>query len=587
MISIISKILSLLTKKERRKATSLLLMMIVGMLLETISVSLVIPFIGLLLQDGLVDKYPIAKTLLEHFNYTSQTVIITGAMTFLVSVYFFKNIFLAFSIWKQTSFAYYLQQRISEQLFKLYLTQPYTFHLQRNSAELIRNITTEVSLFTFAINAILLLITELLVVIGIASVLIYIEPSGAIVVMSTLLIAVVLFTHITKNRILNWGTTRQHHDGLRIQHLQQGLGGIKEVKLYGREADFLCQFSIHNNESARTSSHQIMLQQFPRLWLEFLAIFGLSLLVFIMIIKGSSITTIIPTLGLFAAAAFRLMPSANRFLGALQTLRFNIPVVSTLHKELIATFSEPHFPNKETKKLTFEIQLDNISYSYTNTSEKAINDISLSIKKGEVIGLIGASGSGKSTLVDILLGLLTPTKGKLLIDGKDISSNLRGWQNQIGYVPQSIYLTDDTLKSNIAFGLAIDKIDEKAVADAIKASQLESFVNDLPDGIETVVGERGVRLSGGQRQRIGIARALYHNPEILILDEATSALDTETEHYVMQAIYALQRTKTIVIVAHRLSTVEKCDKLFQLESGEIISSGLPKDLLKKTKMHST
>jgi ATP-binding cassette, subfamily B, bacterial PglK len=590
MMAMLTRILTLLTQVERRKVYYLLVLMFVGMLLETMSIGLVVPMVGMMMQDDIANKYPAVVPVLAYFNNPRQSQLIVGAMAFLVLVYLIKSCFLAFSIWQQTSFAYKLQQRISEQLFKTYLNQPYTFHLYKNSADLIRNATAEVTLFTHVINALLLLITEVMVLIGIAAILIYIEPVGAIVVVSVLVVAGLFFNRFTRNRVLRWGKARQYHDGLRIQHLQQGLGGVKEVKLYGREDDFLRQFSLHNYESARTNGNQVMVQQFPRLGLEFLAIFGLAMLVFVMTFKGVELITIVPTLGLFAAAAFRIMPSANRLLGSLQMLRFHSPVIDVLNNELSANAlfdNAPVLPAFDrVKPFEHKIQLEQVSYTYHGASEKALNNISLTISKGETIGVIGASGSGKSTLIDILLGLLSPTEGNLLVDGKKIGNEAKAWQRQIGYVPQSIYLTDDTLKSNVAFGLPIDKIDDALIMRALEAAQLADFIQQLPDGIETVVGERGVRLSGGQRQRIGIARALYHNPEILVLDEATSALDTETEQDVMQAIYALHKTKTIIIVAHRLSTVEKCDKLFHLEMGKLIATGLPKELLNKPSQYA-
>lgn len=591
MVVALSRILSLLTQVEKRKAWFLLLLMFVGMLLETMSIGLVVPFIGLMLLDDVAIKYPALAPVLTYFNSPSQTQMIIGAMVFLVFVYLVKSGFLAFSIWKQTSFAYKLQQRISEQLFKSYLNQPYTFHLHKNSADLIRNATSEVALFTLVVNGLLLLITEIMVLIGIATILIYIEPIGAIVVVSVLVAAGLFFNRFTRNRVLRWGKARQYHDGLRIQHLQQGLGGVKEVKLYGREDDFLKQFSLHNDESARTNGNQVMLQQFPRLGLEFLAIFGLAMLVFVMTFNRVELITIVPTLGLFAAAAFRLMPSANRLLGALQMLRFHFPVIDVLSKELgtnvVLDIASVSPIGDMLKPFEHEIQLKQVSYTYAGASKKALTNVTLTIKKGETVGVIGASGSGKSTLIDILLGLLKATKGHLLVDGHELSDDAKTWQRQIGYVPQSIYLTDDSLKSNIAFGLPKDKVDDQSIMRAIEAAQLAEFIKQLPEGTETIVGERGVRLSGGQRQRIGIARALYHNPEMLVLDEATSALDSETEHDVMQAIYALHKTKTIIIVAHRLSTVEKCDKLFQLEMGKLIATGLPEDLLNKPLMYAS
>jgi ATP-binding cassette, subfamily B, bacterial PglK len=591
MITMLTKVITLLTQAERRKAYYLLVLMFIGMLLETMSIGLVVPMVAMMMQDDIAVQYPIIVPVLTYFNNPNQTQMIVGAMAFLVLVYLIKSGFLAFSIWQQTSFAYKLQQRVSEQLFKTYLNQPYTFHLYKNSADLIRNATAEVTLFTHVINALLLLITEVMVLIGIALILIYIEPVGAIVVVSVLVVAGLFFNRFTRNRVLRWGKARQYHDGLRIQHLQQGLGGVKEVKLYGRENDFIRLFSIHNFESARKNGNQVMIQQFPRLGLEFLAVFGLAMLVFVMTFTGVELVTIVPILGLFAAAAFRLMPSANRLLGAIQMLRFHSPVIDVLNKELNANAlfknTSAASIDDNLKPFQHKIQFRHLSYTYQEASEKTLNNINLTITKGETVGVIGASGSGKSTLIDILLGLLSPTEGDLLVDGEKITGDVaKAWQRKIGYVPQSIYLTDDTLKSNVAFGLPTDKIDDALIMRALEAAQLAEFIKQLPDGIETVVGERGIRLSGGQRQRIGIARALYQNPEVLVLDEATSALDSETEHEVMQAIYALHKTKTIIIVAHRLSTVEKCDKLFHLEMGKLIATGLPKELLNKPSMNT-
>jgi len=571
---------SLLTGLERKKSLFLLLLMVIAMFLETMSVSLVVPLVGVMMQEDLVITYPAIKPILNFFGNPNQMSIILGAISSLVFIYFFKNCFLGYSLWKQTDFSYKLQHRISKQLFKTYLLQPYTFHLQKNSAELIRNITSEVNLFSFAVNALLLIFAESFVVIGILCALFYIEPLGAFSVVITLSLASFFFIYFTKNKVLQWGQTRQLHDGLRLQHLQQGLGGIKEVKLYGREEDFLSRFSQHNLLSTTISGKQIVLQQLPRLWLEFLTIAGLALLVYILISRQLSMVEIMPILGLFAAAGFRLMPSANRLLGALQTLRFHMPIIHMLREELHANFSEVFSGQVNRGGFKDSIKIQGVTYSYEREGNNALDNVNLSIRKGESVGIIGASGSGKSTVVDMLLGLLAPDNGDIVVDGETIYTQLRVWQKNIGYVPQSIYLTDDSLKCNIAFGLPENEINTQALEQAITAAQLTSFVASLDKGVETVVGERGVRLSGGQRQRIGIARALYHNPEVLVFDEATSALDVETESYVMETINALHGQKTIIIVAHRLSTVMSCDNLYQMDAGKVIASGKPEELIK-------
>jgi ATP-binding cassette, subfamily B, bacterial PglK len=295
-------------------------------------------------------------------------------------------------------------------------------------------------------------------------------------------------------------------------------------------------------------------------------------LVFTMLGQGRDAASLVPTLGLFAAAAFRLMPSVNRMLASIQGIRFGLPAIDSVHRELSMDAGTPHRDQAQPISFEREVVARAVSFTYPGKSTPALDGVSLFLRKGQSLGLIGPSGSGKSTLVDVMLGLLPAQSGEILVDGVDIRSNLRGWQNLIGYVPQTIYLTDDTLRRNIAFGVPSSQIDEAAVDRAIRLAQLEDFVLSLDLGLDTVVGERGVRLSGGQRQRIGIARALYHDPPVLVLDEATSALDTDTERGVMQAVTALHGSKTVLVVAHRLSTLEHCDEILELRGGMLVAS---------------
>lgn len=558
----------------------LLGLMIIGMLLETLGIGLIVPAIALLVQTNLVASYPQLQPLLRRLGNPTQAQLVTGGMLVLVAVYLIKATFLAFLAWRQTKFSFGVQAHLSQRLFTTYLRQPYTFHLQRNSAQLIRNAINEVAQFIGgAITPGMILIAEGLVMVGVATLLLIVEPVGAIIVVLVLSAAGWAFQRGTRAQISRWGVARQHHEGLRLQHLQQGLGGAKDVKLLGRETDFLAQFNVHNAQSARVGQFQATLQQLPRLWLELLAVAGLATLVLTMLAQGRNVAGIVPTLGLFAVAAFRLMPSVNRVLGAVQALRYGVPATNTIHEELKLAAPDPALKGPPTPIFRSQIQVYEVSFTYPTGTAPAIDSLSIRIEKGEAIGFVGPSGSGKSTLVDVIMGLLTPSSGSVSVDGRDIQRNLRAWQDQIGYVPQSIYLTDDTLRRNIAFGLSDEQIDDAAVCRAVKAAQLEGYVNELPKGLATRVGERGVRLSGGQRQRIGIARALYHDPGVLVLDEATSALDTATERDVMRAVTALQGSKTVLIVAHRTSTVEHCDRLYRLVQGKVVETGSPESVL--------
>jgi ABC-type multidrug transport system fused ATPase/permease subunit len=577
--STFAMIRSLLTPAEHRSALAIFALMLVGMTLETAGIGLVIPAVALLIQPDIGASSPQLGPILERMGNPSREQLVTGGMAILVAIFIVKATFLAWMTWRQNRFAFGVQANLSNRLFTTYLRQPYTFLLQRNSAQLIRNAITEVNQFTAnAILPAMVVLTETLVLIGVATLLLFIEPVGAVLVVLVMVATAWIFQHSTGPRIMRWGVARQYHEGMRIQHLQQGFGGAKDLKLLGRENEFLDRYHAHNLESARVGERQITVLQLPRLWLEPLAVIGLATLVLTMVVQGRDVESIGPALAVFAAAAFRLMPSVNRVLSALQALRYALPVIRLLHAEL--ALGAPAAVRSQGKRSVFEreIRLSNITFTYPTASAPSLTNLSIVVRKGECVGLVGSSGAGKSTLADVILGLLTPGEGEVSVDGHDIQQRLRAWQDQIGYVPQTIYLTDDTLRRNVAFGLAEDQIGEAAVQRALRDAQLEAFVMGLPDGLDTVVGERGVRLSGGQRQRIGIARALYHDPALLMLDEATSALDTATERDVMEAVTALQGRKTIVIVAHRLSSVENCDRLYRLEHGSIAAEGTPEEL---------
>lgn len=579
MISVFRKLGAILDRSEKKSVLVLLLLMMIGMVLETLGVGLVVPVLALITDPTMVSRYPAAQRLVVMAGNPSPMTLVAGAMGILVAAYAVKVAFLAFLAWKQAQLIFGLDAALSERLFRGYLLQPYTFHLQRNSAILIRNVTGEIGQFTTGVSAACMLATESLVLVGIATLLLLAEPFGAIVVVVTMGLSGFVFYTLARRRILRWGEARQLHEGQRLQRLQQGLGGIKDVKVLGREREFVAEYAHHLGIATRIGRHLNLLQALPRLWLEFMAVAGIAVLVVAMLLQNKPAEALVPTLGLFAAAAFRLMPSVSRFLGGMQTLRFNLPVINTLYEE--REFLRAGAQDIAAGHLEFEkaIEFHDVAFSYPDTDTPQIDRLSLSIDKGAVVGIIGGSGAGKSTLIDLLLGLLKPASGAILVDGVNIQADLRAWQSQIGYVPQSIYLTDDSIRRNVAFGLPAAKISDAQVRAALGAAQLMEFIATLPEGEQTIVGERGVRLSGGQRQRIGIARALYHNPELLVLDEASSALDNQTEQDVMQAVLSLRGRKTVVIVAHRLTTVATCDVIFRLDRGRVVACGTPAEIL--------
>lgn len=364
---------------------------------------------------------------------------------------------------------------LSQRLLKQYLTQPYTFHLQRNSAELIRNISSEPSVLVNAfMMPVLFLTAELMVFLGICVLLFTYEPLGALSVFVILVVFASGFYFATQSRINRWGLSRQYHDGKRFQQLQQGLGGIKEVLLSGSQTEFLKKFYMHNSKSASAGMYQQTLQLLPKLWLELIAVLSLAVLVVLMITNGQTMGQILPTLGLFAAAAFRLMPSMNRIITSMQSARFGIPAVNTIHHELTSIYKNEEANSEEESSAINDLgsfqslELTNVSYQYANASTSSLQNISLQVFQGESIGFVGESGAGKSTLIDTILALLTPSSGVSKVNGRDVQTSKRNWQNMIGYVPQTIFLIDDTLRNNIAFGLSIDTIDDGQLWNAIR-----------------------------------------------------------------------------------------------------------------------
>jgi ABC-type multidrug transport system fused ATPase/permease subunit len=576
---LIYKVFRILSSKQKKLAFLVLFLLLISIFFEIGGLGILLPAISLMLNPDIEKTYPFVSPYLKKIGNPSRNSIVIIVMSILIIYYLIKTLFFIYSSWKQSKFNSEVSGEISEKLFRVYINESYSFHLHRNSTELSRNIN-ETSIFTTVLQSFFIILTEITTIIGISLTLIFIEPIGAISVALFLGILVLLFQKITKNRLLSWGEMRHEISGNINKHISHSFGGIKDIKLLGLENFFTKEFNKENNTLINVLAKYSTLSQLPRFYLEFISVFALSGLIALMIFQNKSIDILVPILGIFAAAAFRLVPSVNRIISSMQQIRYSTPYISKLIIELTNHNNRILIEHTTNKILPKEcIAINNLSFKYQNNSTKVLNKINLNIKIGQSVGLIGTSGSGKSTLVDILLGLIKPDEGNVVYDGKNIENNIRNWQNNLGYVPQNIFLIDDTIESNIAFGIPQKEIDTIALQKAINDAQLTDFINSLKDGIYTKVGERGVRLSGGQRQRIGIARALYRNPSILVLDEATSALDNQTEMVVMNAINNLKKEKTLIIIAHRLTTVNACDIIYKMSNGQIVQSGPPSQIL--------
>lgn len=569
MLNNLVNIWYLICAKHKKKTFTVLLITIIGTVLEAVGIGVLIPVISLIANGDVAKKSPYLEIIIDRLGDPSNATLAFYGALILLSVVSFKSAYLAFMHFQQARYVFGVREYLSSALFEKYLLAPHHFHLGKNSSQLMRNINVETLHFlNNVLNPAMLLVTELTVVFGLVALLLYFAPVSAVTLLLVGTVSIIFFQRLTKRYLTEWGVARQLYEGHRFKRIQEGLGANKDIKLLGRESHFLDDFNHNNKNLSLVEGNYQALSNTPKLWLEMVAVFGIATIILINTQSDAAENTIITSIGIFAATAFRLMPSANRIVSSMHSLRYGAPVIELLTREL-SSGSTKIQQDKSGIQFTKNITLKNVCFSYSQELTDSISDVNLMISKGESIGIIGKSGAGKSTLIDIILGFLEPKSGEVCVDGVDIRLGLRSWQSQVGYVQQTIFLTDDTLRRNIAFGLSEEAIDDELVALAIKSAQLDDFVSNLPHKMNTVVGERGVKLSGGQRQRIGIARAIYHNPPILVLDEATSALDYETELGVMQAINALRGSRTVIIIAHRLSTINNCDKVYKLDNGKL------------------
>ena len=567
MISTLKKINFLITKRQRKGLILLAILLLIGMVMEVFGLGILLPAITLILDPDVINNNELFASIFKILAIESHVNFIFYFLVVVFLIYLFKTIFLVFLTFKQNRFLNNITAHISNTLFKKYLKAPYSFHLLRNSTSLIKNLQIEVIYFQVYCLALITIVIESGLVLAVIATLIYIEPIGAISVGLFFGILSYVFYSSFKVKLKKWGLYREQLDEQISKIIIEGLSVIKDLKVLGREDFFIDFHSKLNYNKSRINSNHSTISQLPRFYLELVSILGLVVFILLMLFKGENPNSLITVLGVFVAATFRLIPSLNRILGAFQNLKYYNKTIDLLFNEM-----QIHDPLSEDEILEFkfkkEIVFENVSFKYQSDSDFIFKSLNLKIEKGETIGLVGSSGSGKSTFVDILIGLINPSSGNILVDGQVINKFISTWQKKIGYISQDIHLIDDSIIKNIALGVDKDQINLDSINRAINSAQLQSFIKTLPKGIETHVGDKGVQISGGQRQRIGLARALYHNPEILILDEATSSLDDKTENEVMKSIELLSDNKTVIIIAHRLSTLGFCKKIFELKNSE-------------------
>ena len=553
--------------------------------LEAFSIGLVFAFVQVFVDPSKIQELPWLADLVGPALAKNERSFLFFLTLGLLGVFITKNITLLGLFYAQGRFIAVNEALMAERLLKSYLDGAFILHLSRNSAEFIRNITGSVSaVFSTVIMGFIQLAVELFVIAALGTVLLLVEPMltlGAAVILGG---AVFVFFGLTKRRFVTWGKQEQEALGACLKFLQQGLQSIKEVKVFNRQNFILNSFREPRRELAEIDTKIFTMSQAPRLWGETVVVTIVLLAVVYALSKGGHTAEILSTLTIFAAAAFRMIPSTNRILGSLTNIKNGAHAVDLVYQD-INKFQGQLDVNDEGNGLNLQfknlLSIEGLSFRYGKNTNLVLEDINLVLPKGEALGLVGPSGSGKTTLVDIVLGLIAPTEGRVAVDGVDILSALRNWRGQIGYVPQSIYLIDDSLRRNVAYGLSDVEIDEDKLKNAIRLAQLDELASTLPEGLDTRLGEQGSRLSGGQLQRVGIARALYRDPEILILDEATSSLDAETEHEINNAIERLAGQKTLIIIAHRLSTVRKCNTLAFLKNGRLVGTGSFENLNKE------
>lgn len=573
---VVKNLFSLLDKKQKVKVTILLIMMIIGALFETIGVSLILPLVSVIVNPNIIQENKIMSSIYEMFHMRSENVFLIMIICALIFVYIFKNAFLFLMYYVQAKFVTNAQFEMSRKLLGNFLNRPYEYYLNASTGNIIRIIQGDVGNVFALLSNVLQFTTELFVFLCLVLLLMVLDPIMTLGIAIILGITMIFTKKVFQKNLSKAGVEIQTYSSLMNKWLLQSIEGIKDIKILKKEKHFAKQYENNGRCCIAAQRKNSVLSQAPRLLIETVSMCGMLGMVAILLATGRPIEGMLTQISAFAMAAVRLMPCANRMNTYLNAISFLEPSLNTVCEDIkqdeIAMTPLQESTQEQRKPLAEikdKVELKDIVYAYPNTEENLFAEANMTIPVGKSVAVIGSSGAGKTTIIDILLGLLKPKSGAVMADGENIESNYQAWLGKLGYIPQSIFMLDDTIKNNIAFGLQEKDIDEERVWQVLEDAQLAEHIRSLPKGIHTGIGEKGIRFSGGQRQRLGIARALYHNPEILVFDEATSALDNETEAAIMDSINKFQGEKTMVIIAHRLGTIKNCDLVYRVDNGKI------------------
>ena len=565
----IKKFLYFFDKYQKNFLLILFVFMLISTILEIVGLGFIFTIIGTLNPTNVKTNLFVNK--LGAFFELNNTEIFLYLLLFFLLFYIIKVTFISFYNWFEGNFLYSYKENLSSKLFREYLNQDFNYFYNRNSAEFIRNLILEADNFVLYLISILKLTLEVVIVIGIFCFLSYINFYFTILITIVFLFFSTLYFFLFKEKLNTWGIQRQSNMKKIIQFMQEGFDGVKVIKLLGREKFFFNKYKFHNVNLSKIGIKIHFFNNVPRLLFELLGILLITFSLYILYSSERSLMEIVQIVSIYAAASFRILPSVNKIVTSLQHLKLTYPALNVLYHEL-NNFKKEHQTSDEKFFFDKNISVNIKKFKYPDSNNFEISDVKLNILKGEKIGIIGASGSGKSTLTEILTGISKPTEGNIVVDGKSIFSNIKGWQKLIGFVPQKIFILDESLRNNILFGLDNKKYKDDQIISMIKKFNLEILLKRLPGGLDGNLGEEGVNLSGGEIQRIGLCRALIHDPEILFLDEATSSLDVNTESQILDELKVFKE-KTIISIAHRINTLKNCDKIYCLDNGKVVDEG--------------